>query len=145
MSVPEPAQDDADVLDAALDAVLLASRTLVAISAQSIASVLDEVDVMQFRILVVAASRGPCSLGGVAEAVGLHVSTASRTCDRLGAMGVVDPAAPGNDRRNPAPPPPPGGGPGGGGARRPRRAALEPVLGKLTARQQRRLTIALRD
>src|SRR3954453_3184523 len=100
MTVPEPAADDAAVLDAALDAVLLASRTLVAISAQSIASGLDEVDVMQFRILVVAASQGPCSLGGIAEAVGLHVSTASRACDRLTAVGLLNRSAAANDRRD---------------------------------------------
>src|SRR4051812_26873049 len=145
MTVPEPAADDAAVLDAALDAVLLASRTLVAISAQSIASVLDEVDVMQFRILVVAASQGPCSLGGVAEAVGLHVSTASRTCDRLVAMGLLERAASSADRRNLELTLSPDGEALVGRVLRARRAALKPVLEKLSARQQRRLTTALRD
>src|SRR3954447_2592778 len=139
MSVPEPAQDDADVLDAALDAVLLASRTLVAISAQSIASVLDEVDVMQFRILVVAASQGPCSLGGVAEAVGLHVSTASRACDRLTAMGLLNRSASANDRRNLELTLTPDGEDLVGQVLRRRREALRSVLERLTPRKQRRL------
>ena len=89
-----------ELSSSALAALLVASRTLVAISAQSIASVLDEVDVMRFRILVVIASRGPCSLGGVAEAVGLHVSTASRTCDRMAAAGLINRGPSATDRRN---------------------------------------------
>jgi len=142
--LPEPPVER-DATQTALDALLVASRTLVAVSAQSIATVLDEVDLVQFRILVVVASRGPCSLGGVAEAVGLHVSTASRTCDRLVAMGLLDRAASANDRRNLELTLTPGGEALVGRALRARRAALEPVLGKLTARQQRRLTTALRD
>jgi len=142
--VSEPASEPADA-DAALDALLLASRTLVAISAQSIAAVLDEVDPVQFRVLVVVASRGPCSLGGVAEAVGLHVSTASRTCDRLVAMGLLDRASSPADRRNLELTLTPDGAALVGRVLRARRAALEPVLGKLGPRQQRRLTTALRD
>jgi len=132
-------------VDAALDALLLASRTLVAISAQSIAAVVDEVDPVQFRVLVVVASRGPCSLGGVAAAVGLHVSTASRTCDRLVAMGLLDRAASPADRRNLELTLTVEGTALVGRVLRGRRAALEPVLGKLSARQHRRLTTALRD
>src|SRR4051812_43186164 len=140
MTVPEPAADDAAVLDAALDAVLLASRTLVAISAQSIASVLDEVDVMQFRILVVAASQGPCSLGGVAEAVGLHVSTASRACDRLTAMRLLERASSPADRRNLELTLAPQGEALVGRVLRARRAPPPPVLGKTTRRPPRPAT-----
>jgi len=131
--------------DSVLDALLVASRTLVAVSAQSIATALDEVDLVQFRILVVVASRGPCSLGGVAEAVGLHVSTASRTCDRLVAMGLLDRAASPTDRRNLELTLTAAGQGLVGRAMRARRGALEPVLDNLTVRQQRRLAIALRD
>src|SRR3954451_24541215 len=145
MSVPERAVDDADVLDAALDAVLLASRTLVAISAQSIASVENEVDVMQFRVLVVVASRGPCSLGVVAEAVGLHVSTASRACDRLSAMGLLDRSSSPNDRRNLQLTLTPDGEALVGSVLRHRRDALRPVLEKLGPRRNKRLTVALRE
>ncbi len=51
------AQDVED--DELLDAVLTASRSLVAISAQSIAAVSEQVDVVQLRVLVVVASQGP--------------------------------------------------------------------------------------
>jgi DNA-binding MarR family transcriptional regulator len=136
---------DTDDAGAALDALLVASRTLVAISAPSIATVMDEVDLVQLRLLVVVASRGPCSLGGVAEAVGLHVSTASRTCDRLVAMGLLDRNASPADRRNLELTLTSEGEALVGRVMRGRRAALEPVLAKLTAKQQRRLATALRD
>jgi len=134
-----------DDTEAALDALLLASRTFVAISAQSIAAALAQIDLVQFRVLVVVASRGPCSLGGVAEAVGLHVSTASRTCDRLVALGLLDRAASAADRRHLELTLTPAGEALVGRVMRNRRTALEPVLGKLSTRQQRRLTAALRD
>jgi len=134
-----------ETLDDALDAVLLASRTLVAISAQSIAAVLDEVDLMQFRVLVVVASRAPCSLGGVAEAVGLHVSTASRTCERMVTAGLLNRTASPADRRNLELTLTPDGEALVGRVLRRRRAALEPVLAALAPRSRRRLTTALRE
>jgi len=80
---PEP------VTAAELDAVLAACRVLVAISARSIAAVDDTVDLPHFRALVVVGSRGPMSLGELAGATGMNLSTASRMCDRLVAMGLV--------------------------------------------------------
>lgn len=136
---PEPGLDDS------LDAVLVASRTLVAISAHSIAAVLDDVDVMQFRVLVVVASRGPCSLGGVADAVGLHISTASRTCDRLVAMGLLNRSASPTDRRHLQLTLTADGEALVGRVLRERRDALRPVLEKLGPRKRRRLTAALED
>jgi DNA-binding MarR family transcriptional regulator len=140
-----PATDVEPDLDETLETVLVASRTLVAISAQSIAAVLDEVDVMQVRVLVVVASRGPCSLGEVAEAVGLHVSTASRTCDRLVSMGLLHRAASATDRRNLELTLTPDGEALVARVLRERRDALRPVLQRLGPRKQRRLTAALRD
>src|SRR3954468_20830448 len=79
-----------DVTDSELlDAFLVASRCLVAISAQSMAAVGDQVDVVQLRMLVVVASRSSCTLGELARAAGLHLSTASRTGDRLVAGGLL--------------------------------------------------------
>jgi DNA-binding MarR family transcriptional regulator len=66
-----------------VDAVLEACRSLVAIAAWSVESVADEVDLVQLRILVVLANRGPASLKEVAEATRLHLTRASRSCDRL--------------------------------------------------------------
>jgi DNA-binding MarR family transcriptional regulator len=131
--------------DDALNAVLAGSRTLVAISAQSLASVQDQVDVVQFRVLVVLASRGACSLGEIAEAAALHISTASRTCDRMVSAGLLNRAASEADRRHLVLTLTPGGEALVGGVLRRRRAALEPVLDKLSGREQRRLAAAMRD
>lgn len=73
-----------------VDAVLAACRVLVAISARSIASVGASVDVSQLRALVVVASNEGISLGKLAAAAGLSLSTASRLCDRLVAAGLLN-------------------------------------------------------
>lgn len=128
-----------------LDAVLAASRSLVAISAQSIAAVADRVDVVQFRVLVVVASRVCCTLGEVADAAELHVSTASRTCDRLVGFGLLCRTPREDDRRTVEFTLTPVGEELVGGVLRRRRAALQPVVQRLTSRQRRRLASALRD
>jgi len=69
--------------DYVIDSVLTASRVLVAIAARSLADVAEEVTLTQYRTLVVLASRGPESMAGLAEAVGVTPATATRMCDRL--------------------------------------------------------------
>ena len=128
-----------------LDLVLASSRGLVAISAQSIASVEDEVDLVQFRILVVIASARSCSLNEVAAAVNLHVSTASRTCDRLVTSGLINRGANDADRRNLDLTLTPAGEALVGRAMRHRRAALAEVLGRLSPRKRQRLAAAMHD
>jgi DNA-binding MarR family transcriptional regulator len=66
-----------------VDAVLSASRVLVAIAARSLADVADEVTLTQYRSLVVLASRGPQSVAALADELAVTPSTASRLCDRL--------------------------------------------------------------
>jgi DNA-binding MarR family transcriptional regulator len=66
-----------------VDAVLNACRSLVAISAWSVEAVADEVDLVQLRVLVVLSTRGASSLKDLAETAGLHLTRASRACDRL--------------------------------------------------------------
>jgi DNA-binding MarR family transcriptional regulator len=68
--------------------VLAACRVLAGVSAQSVAAVEDVVDLIQFRALVVVASRGSVSLGELAEATQIHLSRASRMCDRMVGMGL---------------------------------------------------------
>jgi DNA-binding MarR family transcriptional regulator len=131
--------------DDLLDVVLAASRALVAISAQSIACVEDDVDLVQFRILVVIASHSSCSLNHVAAAVNLHVSTASRTCERLVAADLINRRANAVDRRILELTLTPRGEALVGRALRHRRAALNGILDRLTARQQRRLAAGMRD
>lgn len=79
--------------------MLRACRVLVALSARSILAVEDVADVVQVRILVVVAAAESASLGEVAEAAGLHVSRASRLCDRMVAAGLLHRANDPTDRR----------------------------------------------
>lgn len=85
-----PADDvSADDVDAVTDAVLTASRLLVAVSARSIAHVDESITMPQFRLLVVLSAHGPSKLADLAEALEVNPSTATRTVDRLIAAGMV--------------------------------------------------------
>jgi DNA-binding MarR family transcriptional regulator len=85
--------------DTVVDAVLSASRVLVAIAARSLAEVAEEVTLTQYRSLVVLASRGPQSVMALAEAVAVTPPTASRLCDRLVRKGLVRRREDSRDRR----------------------------------------------
>ena len=87
-------------LDDAATAVLTASRALLAVVARSVAPVLDEVTVPQFRVLVILSSaEEPLRHGDLADALGLHSSTFTRTADR---RDVVSPAGEGADPQHQA-------------------------------------------
>src|SRR2546421_8035949 len=81
------------------DAVMAACRVLVAVSAQSIAAAEGVVDVSQFRVLVIVASRDALSLSELADAAHIHLSKASRLCDRMVTMGLLNRADDPTDRR----------------------------------------------
>ena len=65
------------------DAVLTASRVLVAVAARSLSEHESAVSLPQYRALVVLASRGPQRPVDLASALGVDPSTATRMCDRL--------------------------------------------------------------
>lgn len=92
----EPAQE---VDDGEVSAVLAASRALVGVAAQSIAAVERLADVIEIRVLVVVSQRGAASLREVADGLDLHMSTASRLCDRMVATGLLERRDDPNDRR----------------------------------------------
>ena len=72
------------------DAVLVASRALVGVAARSLAGTEDTVTLVQYRAMVLLAARGEMNVGGLADALDVHQSTATRLCDRLVARGLVD-------------------------------------------------------
>ena len=82
-----------------VDAVLSASRVLVAIAARSLADAGEEVTLTQYRSLVILASRGPQGVAALAEAVAVTPPTASRLCDRLVRKGLVRRRTDRRDRR----------------------------------------------
>ena len=85
--------------EATVDAVLSASRVLVAIAARSLADAGEEVTLTQYRSLVVLASRGPQSMAALAEAAAVTPPTASRLCERLVRKGLVRRRTDRHDRR----------------------------------------------
>ena len=100
MQLLQPADRSHLVLDAEItDALLTASRALVAVAARSLSSVVDDVTLPQYRALVVLASRGPQTVGELADAVAVHDSTATRLCDRLVAKKLVHRAVSRDNRR----------------------------------------------
>jgi DNA-binding MarR family transcriptional regulator len=85
--------------DAVVDAVLSASRVLVAVAARSLSDIAEEVTLTQYRSLVVLASRGPQNLVGLAEAVAVTPATATRMCDRLVKKKLIVRQSQQDDRR----------------------------------------------
>jgi DNA-binding MarR family transcriptional regulator len=83
-----------------IEAVSRASRALVGIAAASIASVVDDVTVPQWRVLVMVDTRGPLNLAAVAAGLDVNPSNASRICDRLIKAGWLDRQESPTDRRN---------------------------------------------
>ncbi|MFI6026751.1 MarR family winged helix-turn-helix transcriptional regulator [Amycolatopsis magusensis] len=76
--------------DAVTDAVLTASRLLVAVSVRSLAAIDEAVTLPQFRLLVVLDTRGPLKHATLAEHLGVNPSTANRMVNRLVTAGMVD-------------------------------------------------------
>lgn len=85
--------------DAVLDAVLTASRTVVAVATQSLGAAAEETTIAQYRALVVLASRGPQRMVDLARALGVTPSTAGRMCDRLLRKGLIRRQRARTDRR----------------------------------------------
>lgn len=83
---PPPAGDD---VDANADAVLEASRALLGVVAVSLAPVLEHVTLPQFRALVLLSALGPTRIGALAQRLGVHQSTFTRTTDRMVEAGIV--------------------------------------------------------
>lgn len=81
------------------DAVLTASRVLVAVAARSLAEHETEVSLQQYRALVVLGSRGPLRPVDLAEALGVEPSTSTRLCDRLVDKRLISRRRQAGDRR----------------------------------------------
>lgn len=83
-----------------VDAVIGASRALVAVAARSVASAGEDVTLAQYRALVVLASRGPQRVADLAAALAVNPSTATRMCDRLVRKQLVRRQRSSSDRRS---------------------------------------------
>jgi DNA-binding MarR family transcriptional regulator len=85
--------------DELVEAVLGASRALVAVAARSLATVAEDVTLAQYRALIELASRGPLRVADLADALAVDRSTATRMCDRLVRKRLVGRRRMSDDRR----------------------------------------------
>ena len=80
---------EAAVDEAAVDAVVTASRALIGVATMSLGATAEETTLAQYRTLVVLSSRGPQRMVDLAAALGVTASTAGRMCDRLVRKGLI--------------------------------------------------------
>ncbi|MCE0763720.1 MarR family transcriptional regulator [Pseudonocardia kujensis] len=85
--------------DEVVDAVMSASRALVAVAARSLAAVEEDVTLPQYRALIVLAQHGARRPADLAGALDVSPSSATRMCDRLVAKGLIERDRTGEDRR----------------------------------------------
>ena len=72
-----------------VDDLVELSRLLVSVAYRSLEVPAEPLPLPQFRALTVLARQGPCSAGGLAEALDQVGSTVTRMCDKLVAAGLV--------------------------------------------------------
>lgn len=128
----------------AVDAVLIASRALVAVATKSLGAAAEETTIAQYRSLVVLASRGPQRLVDLASALGVAPSTAGRMCDRLTRKGLIRRHRARADRRTVLVSITPAGRAVVDQATTRRRALIAEILTVLPPDQQRDIAVALR-
>jgi DNA-binding MarR family transcriptional regulator len=136
--VPEQVADEAVV-----DAVLTASRTLIAVATQSLGAAAEDTTIAQYRALVVLASRGPQRMTDLAAALDVTPSTAGRMCDRLLRKGLIRRHRARADRRAVQVSITAAGREIVDQATARRRALIAAILGRLPARQQSAVASAL--
>jgi DNA-binding MarR family transcriptional regulator len=129
--------------EAAVDAVLTASRTLIAVATQSLGAAAEDTTIAQYRALVVLASRGPQRMTDLAAALAVTPSTAGRMCDRLVRKGLIRRHRARSDRRAVQVSVTAAGREVVDQATARRRALIAGILGKLPARQQSAVASAL--
>jgi DNA-binding MarR family transcriptional regulator len=83
----------------ALESLMNAARIFAATTVESVAPIGDTVTLPQLRILVLASTRPSVNNSDVAQALDVHLSSASRTCDRLVRSGLLSRQALPRDRR----------------------------------------------
>lgn len=128
-----------------VEAVMVAARVLVAVSARSMAAVDDEVTLPQLRVLVMVASRGALNLGAVAAGLGVHPSNATRAVERLVKAKFLDRRDDPADRRNLILELAPGGRALVNRIMDDRRAAIAAILERMPPTRRRALVPVLRS
>ena len=130
--------------DELVDAVLGASRALVAVAARSLANVAEDVTLAQYRVLIELAARGPQRVANLAAALGVERSTATRMCDRLVRKGLVHRRRTNQDRRGVRVSLTTAGGELVAEVTRRRRAEIATIVGRIPKAHRRPVLNALR-
>lgn len=99
MNGTEATRADDALLDEATDVMVLASRVMVGLAARSLAATELDITLPQLRALVMSGAAGELNIGSLADALGIHPSTATRLCDRLVAKGLIERAPSAENRR----------------------------------------------
>ena len=141
--MPDPSGEP--TISEEVDAVLVASRALVAMAARTLAPIEEKLTASQWRALVVVAQRQGTALHEVATALGVHPSTATRTCDRLVGAGLISRNDDPDDRRDPALTPTEEGRQLVESVYAARREVIAEALERMPAASRRRLASTLQD
>jgi DNA-binding MarR family transcriptional regulator len=128
---------------AAVDAVLTASRSLIAVATRSLGAAAEDTTIAQYRALVVLASRGPQRMVDLAAALEVAPSTAGRMSDRLVRKGLIRRHRARTDRRAVLVSVTAAGRQVVDQATARRRALIEEILGRLPAARQHAVADAL--
>lgn len=86
-------------IDREVEAVVRAAQVFSAVTAESIAQAGDNVTLPQLRVLTLASVSGSLNNSQVAEALDVHISNASRICERLVQANLLSRRDSPNDRR----------------------------------------------
>ena len=89
----------ANSVDDGVAMALVASRALVGVAARSLSMLETVVTLPLYRALVLLSSCGEQKVSALADALGIHASTATRLCDRLLTKGLIDRATSEGNRR----------------------------------------------
>lgn len=138
------APGDSGDRDELVDAVLGASRALVAVAARSLATVAEDVTLAQYRVLIELASHGPQRSADLATALGVDRSTATRMCDRLVRKRLVARRRMTDDRRGVRISLTPGGAELVAEVSRRRRTEIGQIVGRMPASHRPLVVRALR-
>lgn len=126
-----------------MDAVLSASRALVAVAARSLTGLGEDITLAQYRVLVELAARGAQHVVSLAAVLGVGPSTATRMCDRLVRKGLVFRRRASADRRTVRISLAPAGRDLVTEVTRRRRAELASILGRMPHEDRRPVLAAL--
>ena len=98
MSSPDPRLAAVAVSADQVERVLAATRLVGGLIAESLANLEPPLTMPQWRVLVLA-SQSDCNVSAVAEDLRVHMSSATRICDRLVGAGLLERRRAEHDRR----------------------------------------------